>query len=68
MKLLTSTFIFAFFFATATASFWSLFQAPIGKSEDLNVPGDNPLKYCQDPEDYILSIDKADLTPNDLKA
>lgn len=32
--------------------------------EDLAVPGDNPLFYCQKTEEDILRIDYVDLTPN----
>jgi len=28
------------------------------------VPGKNPLDFCADPKDYILSIDYVDLSPN----
>lgn len=30
----------------------------------LSVPGDNPLSFCADPSDYILTIEKVDLDPN----
>jgi len=32
------------------------------------VPGDNPLVFCQDTSDYILTIDYVDLSPNPPKA
>ncbi|KAI9691278.1 MAG: Phosphatidylglycerol/phosphatidylinositol transfer protein [Bogoriella megaspora] len=32
--------------------------------EELNVPGENPLTFCQKPDDNILTIDKVDLDPN----
>ena len=32
--------------------------------DKLDVPGDNPLQHCQDPEDDILEIDSVDLDPN----
>ena len=32
--------------------------------EDLSVPGDNPLFYCQKTDNDILHIDYVDLTPN----
>ncbi|KAL8723324.1 MAG: hypothetical protein Q9225_000376 [Loekoesia sp. 1 TL-2023] len=32
--------------------------------DDLSVPGDNPLKFCNDPADYILTIENVDLDPN----
>ncbi|KAL8735227.1 MAG: hypothetical protein Q9166_001103 [cf. Caloplaca sp. 2 TL-2023] len=30
----------------------------------VSVPGKNPLKFCTDPTDYILTIDNVDLDPN----
>lgn len=42
-------------------------QDPIAISDADEVPGDNPLVYCDDPKDNILSIDHADLTPQDVK-
>jgi hypothetical protein len=32
--------------------------------EKQSVPGDNPLKFCHDPSDFILTIDHVDLAPN----
>ena len=32
--------------------------------DDLSVPGDNPLSFCQDAKDYSLDIKYVDLTPN----
>ena len=32
--------------------------------DDLSVPGDNPLSFCQDTEGYSLDIKYVDLTPN----
>ncbi|KAF2111090.1 ML domain-containing protein [Lophiotrema nucula] len=37
-------------------------------SEDHKVPGDNPLYFCADPKDYIVEIDKVDLSPNPPEA
>lgn len=34
----------------------------------LDVPGDNPLHYCEDPKNDILKIDKVDLDPNPPEA
>lgn len=31
---------------------------------DLDVPGDNPLEFCQKDNTYTLTINKVDLTPN----
>jgi hypothetical protein len=33
-------------------------------SPDLSVPGKNPLNFCADPSDYILTITNVDLSPN----
>ena len=32
--------------------------------DDLEVPGDNPLKFCAKSDDYILTISNVDLEPN----
>ena len=32
--------------------------------DDLKVPGDNPLKFCANSDDFILTINKVDLEPN----
>lgn len=31
---------------------------------DLSVPGDNPLNFCQEPSNDILTIESVDLSPN----
>jgi hypothetical protein len=49
----------------------SLTQQILPKSDDPEVypvPGDNPLEFCDDPKDYLLQIDKVDLTPNPPEA
>ncbi|PSN69338.1 phosphatidylglycerol/phosphatidylinositol transfer protein precursor [Corynespora cassiicola Philippines] len=33
-------------------------------NEDYKVPGDNPLYFCEDPANNILTIEKVDLSPN----
>lgn len=33
-------------------------------SDDLSVPGENPLFFCAKPDDDILVIEKVDLDPN----
>ena len=33
-------------------------------SDDLSVPGKNPLIFCADPTSYVLTIDHVDLSPN----
>ncbi|KAL8702473.1 MAG: hypothetical protein Q9201_004345 [Fulgogasparrea decipioides] len=42
-------------------------QQPLGDG-DLSVPGDNPLVFCSDPSDFILTIDNVDLDPNPPEA
>lgn len=32
--------------------------------EKLQIPGDNPLEFCQDPSHYLVEIENVDLTPN----
>ncbi|KAI9663029.1 MAG: Phosphatidylglycerol/phosphatidylinositol transfer protein [Bathelium mastoideum] len=39
-------------------------QVAINDDPDLKVPGDNPLTFCNKPDDNILTIDKVDLDPN----
>lgn len=36
----------------------------IALTDDLKIPGDNPLAYCAAPDDYLLTIDHVDLSPN----
>ena len=43
-------------------------QLPVVPHDSLEVPGDNPLVYCQDPDDYILDINHVDLAPNPPEA
>jgi len=37
-------------------------------AEEFSVPGENPLLFCADPKDNILTIDKVDLGPNPPEA
>jgi hypothetical protein len=37
-------------------------------SDELSVPGENPLTFCNPPDNYILNIDSVDLTPNPPEA
>ena len=39
----------------------------VGSSNGLQVPGDSPLRYCEDPTDDILQIDHVNLNPNPPK-
>lgn len=53
--------------ATAAQAGLNLFgnSPDIAPFEDkLDVPGDNPLQHCQDPEDDILDLEEVDLDPN----
>ncbi|KAL8941624.1 MAG: hypothetical protein Q9216_002126 [Gyalolechia sp. 2 TL-2023] len=64
MKLLLS--FTPLFLSTLVASNSFLFatnQQPLLNNE-LSVPGDNPLEFCSDPNEFILTIDSVDLDPN----
>lgn len=37
-------------------------------SQDLKVPGSNPLYFCEDPANNLLTIDDVDLAPNPPEA
>jgi len=51
--------------STALASpFWSSSNDQVHLAEDLSVPGENPLLFCEEPADFILTIDNVDLDPN----
>lgn len=40
-------------------------QEPLpSDSDDLAVPGENPLQFCAKPDDDILTIESVDLDPN----
>lgn len=52
---------------TATASWLGNDQVALQDNE-LAVPGKNPLVYCAKPDDYILSIESVDLSPNPPQA
>ena len=54
------------FSAAVTSSSFSLFSNDQKTLVDdsLSVPGENPLNFCADPADYILTIDHVDLDPN----
>ncbi|MCJ1422660.1 Phosphatidylglycerol/phosphatidylinositol transfer protein [Sticta canariensis] len=51
---------------TSLAASTSLFSGSqtILSDDDLNVPGENPLKFCQNSDRYTLTISGVDLTPN----
>lgn len=53
----------------SAASFPALFdpsQASLhaDTNDNLSVPGNNPLEYCQDSSKYLIEIDSVDLIPN----
>ena len=56
------TFVFVCCAASNSLSFFSADQHVL--DDDLDVPGDNPLEYCQKDNKYSLAIKKVDLTPN----
>ena len=66
MKLFTAllTIAFSSLPICSSLSFLRGEQAVLDSITDLNVPGNNPLVYCQDPSNYILAIDHVDLDPN----
>lgn len=54
------------FLSTLVASKSFLFtsnQQPL-VDNSLEVPGHNPLEFCSDPAEFILTIDNVDLDPN----
>ncbi|KAI4245979.1 MAG: hypothetical protein L6R40_002195 [Gallowayella cf. fulva] len=68
MKVLSA--VTPLFLATLVASKSFLFGANQQHAlldDSLSVPGDNPLKFCDDPTDYILTIHNVDLDPNPPK-
>lgn len=42
-------------------------QQVLGESNDLAVPGSNPLEFCSATENYSLKIETVDLIPNPPK-
>ena len=67
---LTSLLISLLCAVTASSFGFSLAgQDPLPSTDgDLSVPGQNPLYYCSDPENDILTIEKVDLDPNPPEA
>jgi len=65
MKLSTTllSIVFPSLAVCRSLSFFGNHQAVLD-SDDLSVPGDNPLVYCQTPTDDILAIEHVDLDPN----
>jgi hypothetical protein len=65
MRLLT--YLATAILATTAAARSSIFGKGIDVapfSEELKVPGENPLQHCQDPKDDILELESVDLDPN----
>ncbi|KAJ5731948.1 hypothetical protein N7493_003429 [Penicillium malachiteum] len=52
--------------AASLPSIFDSSQALLGgnTADAVPVEGDNPLVYCNDPSDYLLTIDHVDLVPN----
>lgn len=62
---LSATIISLFFASLAASKSLSFFGNNQNVLDnDLEVPGDNPLEFCQKTDDYSLTINKVDLTPN----
>ena len=40
----------------------------ISSTDDLKVPGENPLNFCTAPDSWILTIENVDLSPNPPQA
>ncbi|MCJ1346176.1 Phosphatidylglycerol/phosphatidylinositol transfer protein [Peltigera leucophlebia] len=63
----TNTSLLLLFFASlAVSKSLPLVNSPqhVLNGADLDVPGENHLKFCQSTSDYILTIDYVDLSPN----
>lgn len=58
---LSSLFLFSFAASKSLSLFGGDQKVLDGK---LDVPGDNPLEFCQAENTYTLTINKVDLTPN----
>ncbi|KAI9678283.1 MAG: Phosphatidylglycerol/phosphatidylinositol transfer protein [Caeruleum heppii] len=67
-----STSLAALFFTSLVASeslsFFGGQQTLHGSDSQLDVPGDNPLEFCQKSKDDILVFEHVNLTPNPPKA
>ena len=54
-----------FLSSLATSSSFSFFASEQQVLDDsLKVPGDNPLEFCDNSDDFILTINNVDLEPN----
>lgn len=66
-----TTLTTAFLIATAVSARSTFFASSpaIAPYEDsFEVPGENPLRHCEDPKDDILDLQSVDLDPNPPKA
>lgn len=63
MKFTASFVPLVFASLAASTSLFSSSQT-ILSDDDLKVPGENPLKFCQNSDSYTLTINRVDLTPN----
>ncbi|KAM0801747.1 ML domain-containing protein [Usnea florida] len=62
---LTITLLPLFLASLTTCSSFSFFDGDQQVlDEDLKVPGQNPLQFCANSDDFILSISNVDLEPN----
>lgn len=64
MKLYTILTSLAAATLVSSVSLFDNSQKVVAEDNELSVPGKNPLNYCADPKDYILTIDHVDLDPN----
>lgn len=50
--------------AASAVSLFGGSQDAMVDEDKFSVPGKNPLNFCADPKDYILTVDYVDLSPN----
>ncbi|KIY01006.1 uncharacterized protein Z520_03672 [Fonsecaea multimorphosa CBS 102226] len=50
--------------AVSSRSLFGAQNALVDEEPKFSVPGKNPLNFCADPKDYILTVDYVDLSPN----
>jgi hypothetical protein len=68
-KMKLSALLAIVFAGSSLAAFgWSSSSEQLPLADDLNVPGKNPLLFCEDPAKDILIIKNVDLDPNPPKA
>ena len=64
MKAYTTLLALLFSFSTISTPLSFLGGDQHVLDDDLEVPGDNPLQFCQKDSNYSLTINKVDLNPN----